>query len=96
MNGLGLPTSSDDRESVGIALPVFSARLFCPFSGRVTAAIQPWEQGRRVPSTIARRFRDEMAASPEHFRRHGSLVWRPQKQVLTITQPTRRNDIAYS
>jgi DNA-binding transcriptional regulator YiaG len=32
------------------------------------ATVQSWEQGRRVPSPIARRLLDEMAASPEHFR----------------------------
>jgi hypothetical protein len=39
------------------------ARILCVSS----ATIQSWEQGRRVPSPIAHRFLDEMAASPEHF-----------------------------
>ena len=39
------------------------ARFLCVSS----ATVQSWEQGRRVPSPIACRLLDEMAASPEHF-----------------------------
>jgi len=51
------------RERYAMSQAVF-ARLLCVSSG----TIQSWEQGRRAPSPIARRFLDEMAASPEHFR----------------------------
>ena len=50
------------REQFAMSQGVF-ARFLCVSS----ATIQSWEQGRRVPSPIARRFLDEMAASPEHF-----------------------------
>ena len=51
------------RERYAMSQGVF-ARFLCVSS----ATIQSWEQGRRVPSPIARRLLDEMAASPEHFR----------------------------
>ena len=51
------------RERYAMSQAVF-ARLLCVSPG----TIQSWEQGRRVPSPIARRLLDEMAASPEHFR----------------------------
>ena len=51
------------REGYAMSQGVF-ARFLCVSSG----TIQSWEQGRRVPSPIARRLLDEMAASPEHFR----------------------------
>jgi len=51
------------REQYDMSQGVF-ARFLCVSS----ATIQSWEQGRRVPSAIARRLLDEMAASPEHFR----------------------------
>ena len=50
------------RERYAMSQGAF-ARVLCVSS----ATIQSWEQGRRVPSPIARRFLDEMAASPEHF-----------------------------
>jgi len=50
------------RERYAMSQGVF-ARFLCVSS----ATIQSWEQGRRVPSPIARRLLDEMAASPEHF-----------------------------
>jgi putative transcriptional regulator len=50
------------RERYAMSQAVF-ARLLCVSSG----TIQSWEQGRRVPSPIARRLLDELAASPEHF-----------------------------
>jgi DNA-binding transcriptional regulator YiaG len=50
------------REQYAMSQGAF-ARVLCVSS----ATIQSWEQGRRVPSPIARRFLDEMAASPEHF-----------------------------
>ena len=50
------------RERYAMSQAVF-ARLLCVSPG----TIQSWEQGRRVPSPIARRLLDEMAASPEHF-----------------------------
>ena len=51
------------RERYAMSQGVF-ARFLCVSS----ATIQSWEQGRRVPSPIARRLLDEMSASPEHFR----------------------------
>ena len=51
------------RERYAMSQGVF-ARFLCVSS----ATVQSWEQGRRVPSPIARRLLDEMAASPEHFR----------------------------
>jgi putative transcriptional regulator len=50
------------REQFAMSQGVF-ARFLCVSS----ATVQSWEQGRRVPSPIARRLLDEMAASPEHF-----------------------------
>ena len=50
------------RDGYGMSQTIF-ARFLCVSP----ATIQSWEQGRRVPSPIARRLLDEMAASPEHF-----------------------------
>ena len=50
------------REQYAMSQGVF-AKFLCVSS----ATVQSWEQGRRVPSPIARRLLDEMAASPEHF-----------------------------
>jgi DNA-binding transcriptional regulator YiaG len=50
------------RERYAMSQAVF-ARFLCVSTG----TIQSWEQGRRVPSPIARRLLDEMAAGPEHF-----------------------------
>jgi len=50
------------RECYAMSQGVF-ARFLCVSS----ATVQSWEQGRRVPSPIARRLLDEMAACPEHF-----------------------------
>jgi len=45
-----------------------SQGVFARFLGTSARAVMSWEQGARVPSTMARRFLDELAASPEHFR----------------------------
>ena len=50
------------RERFAMSQAVF-ARFLCVSS----ATIQSWEHGRRMPSPIARRLLDEIAASPEHF-----------------------------
>src|SRR4051812_2731269 len=50
------------RERYAMSQGVF-ARFLCVSP----ATVQSWEQGRRVPSPIARRLLDEMVASPEHF-----------------------------
>jgi putative transcriptional regulator len=50
------------RERYAVSQAIF-ARFLCVSIG----TIQSWEQGRRVPSPIARRLLDEMAAGPEHF-----------------------------
>jgi putative transcriptional regulator len=44
-----------------------SQGVFARFLCVSPATVQSWEQGRRVPSPIARRLLDELAASPEHF-----------------------------
>ena len=52
-----------------------SQAMFAGFLCVSPATVQSWEQGRRVPSPIARRLLDEMVASPEHFRaRFASLA----------------------
>ena len=66
------------RERYAMSQGVF-ARFLCVSS----ATVQSWEQGRRVPSPIARRLLDEMAASPEHFRaRFARLIAPTSSQSL--------------
>lgn len=51
------------RERIGASREVFAQLLAVK-----PTTIRSWEQGLRQPSPIARRFLDEIAMSPEHFR----------------------------
>src|SRR6516164_161835 len=51
------------RELIGASQEVFAHLL-----GVSPKTIRSWEQGSRRPSSIARRFLDEIAMSPGHFR----------------------------
>ena len=57
------PATRKLRDSFGMSQGVFASFL-CVSTGTVRA----WEQGRRVPSPLARRFLGELAAGREHFR----------------------------
>ena len=51
------------RERVGASLEVFAQLLAVS-----PMTLRAWEQGRRTPSPIARRFLGEIEMAPEHFR----------------------------
>src|SRR5262249_14754087 len=51
------------RQLLGLSQPVFA-----DFLGVDASTIRSWEQGTRPPSTIARRFMDEVAVNPEYWR----------------------------
>jgi putative transcriptional regulator len=51
------------RQLLGLSQP-----LFADFLGVDASTIRSWEQGTRPPSTIARRFMDEVAVNPEYWR----------------------------
>jgi putative transcriptional regulator len=75
------------REQFAMSQGVF-ARFLCVSS----ATVQSWEQGRRVPSPIARRLLDEMAASPEHFRSRFAYLASPTAGAAIPTATTRLRD----
>ena len=51
------------RERIGVSQEVLAQLLAVS-----PATVRSWEQGARRPSPIARRFLDEIAMAPEHFR----------------------------
>jgi putative transcriptional regulator len=60
--------SPDDVRSVRHLLGL-SQPLFAGFLGVDASTVRSWEQGSRPPSTIARRFMDEVALNPDYWRR---------------------------
>ena len=52
------------RATLGVSQPIFGQ-----FLGVDVKTVRSWEQGRRVPSEMARRFLEEIQAAPEHWRR---------------------------
>ena len=54
---------------MGVSQPIFSQ-----FLGVDVKTVRSWEQGRRVPSAMARRFLEEIEASPEHWRSRLDVV----------------------
>ena len=57
----------DDVRSVRQLLGL-SQTLFADFLGVDASTVRSWEQGTRPPSTMARRFMDEVALNPEYWR----------------------------
>jgi putative transcriptional regulator len=57
----------DDVRSVRRLLGL-SQPLFAVFLGVDASTVRSWEQGTRPPSTIARRFMDEVAVNPDYWR----------------------------
>ena len=57
----------DDVRSVRHILGL-SQPLFAEFLGVDTSTVRSWEQGTRPPSSIARRFMDEISADPSYWR----------------------------
>ena len=51
------------RQLLGLSQP-----LFADFLGVDASTVRSWEQGTRPPSTIARRFMDEVAFNPDYLR----------------------------
>ena len=51
------------RAMMGVSQPIFGQ-----FLGVDVKTVRSWEQGRRSPSGIARRFLEEIQTSPEHWR----------------------------
>jgi DNA-binding transcriptional regulator YiaG len=51
------------RSMMGVSQPIFGQ-----FLGVDVKTVRSWEQGRRVPSGMARRFPEEIQAAPEHWR----------------------------
>ncbi len=52
------------RALMGVSQPIFGQ-----FLGVDVKTVRSWEQGRRLPSGMARRFLEEIKASPAHWRR---------------------------
>jgi putative transcriptional regulator len=61
------PYTADDVRSVRGLLGL-SQPLFADFLGVDASTVRSWEQGTRPPSTIARRFMDEVALNPDYWR----------------------------
>jgi putative transcriptional regulator len=57
----------DDVRSVRRILSL-SQPLFAEFLGVDASTVRSWEQGKRPPSSIARRFMDEISADPVYWR----------------------------
>jgi putative transcriptional regulator len=60
------------RAMMGVSQPIFGQ-----FLGVDVKTVRSWEQGRRVPSGIARRFLEEIQAAPEHWRSRLAAVLGP-------------------
>ncbi len=65
-----------------------SQALFARFLGVSVHAVRAWERGDRELSPMARRFLDEIATSPEHWkaRLRESIVAKDQKERTTKRQ----------
>jgi putative transcriptional regulator len=61
------PYRAEDVRRVRDSLNLSQA-LFARFLGVDVKTVRSWEQGLRPPSPIARRFMDEIARSPDHWR----------------------------
>ena len=57
----------DDVRSVRRILGL-SQPLFAEFLGVEASTVRSWEQGKRPPSSMARRFMDEISADPSYWR----------------------------
>jgi putative transcriptional regulator len=57
----------DDVRSVRRILGL-SQPLFAEFLGVDASTVRSWEQGTRPPSSMARRFMDEISADPDYWR----------------------------
>ena len=57
------------RAMMGVSQP-----LFGQFLGVDVKTVRSWEQGRRVPSGMARRFLEEIQAAPDHWRSRVATV----------------------
>ena len=55
-----------------------SQALFAKFLCVSTSTVQSWEQGKRTPSPLARRFLDEISADPKKF---------PQRFAVIVAGP---------
>jgi putative transcriptional regulator len=51
------------RQALGLSQP-----LFADFLGVDASTVRSWEQSTRPPSSIARRFMDEITADPDYWR----------------------------
>ncbi len=51
------------RAMMGVSQPIFGQ-----FLGVDVKTVRSWEQGRRMPSGMARRFLEEIQAAPDHWR----------------------------
>jgi putative transcriptional regulator len=63
------------RAMMGVSQPIFGQ-----FLGVDVKTVRSWEQGRRVPSGIACRFLEEIAADPEHWRSRLDAVLAPSQR----------------
>jgi putative transcriptional regulator len=77
----------DVRELIGASQEVFAQLLAVS-----PMTIRSWEQGVRQPSPIARRFLDEIAMAPAHFR--GRILAAANGGPPTTTPPPRKRSIA--
>ena len=56
---------------------------FARFLGISLKTLRSWEQGQRPASPIARRFMDEIAAAPKHWRNRVKLVNKSNVKLVT-------------
>ena len=61
------------RATLGVSQPIFGQ-----FLGVDVKSVRSWEQGRRVPSVMARRLLEEIQAAPEHWRGRLHQVMSPR------------------
>ena len=70
----------DDVRHIREDILKLSQPVFARFLGVSVKTVRSWEQGLRPASSIARRFMDEIAAAPAHWRKR---MERPDKANAT-------------
>ena len=66
------------RALMGVSQPIFGQ-----FLGVDVKTVRSWEQGRRLPSGMARRFLEEIQAAPEHWRSRLDAILGSHRNPMT-------------
>jgi len=60
-----------------------SQQIFAQFLGISVESVRAWEQGKKLPSDMARRFMDEIRAEPEYWQARLRKLMRPRNRRKT-------------